>query len=69
MLSLVDVLKVIDSNESIEVFDINKNITYNPRIEAMPKEWIEYKVKYIHSATDIYDDSYIIIGVEEVNNA
>ena len=69
MLSLADVLKVIDNNEPIEVFDTNKNITYNPRIETMPKEWIEYKVKYIHSATDIFDDSFIVIGVEEVNNA
>lgn len=69
MLSLVDVLKIIDGNEPIKVFDINKNITYDPRIEVMPKEWIEYTVKYIHSVIDIYNESYIVIGVEEVNNA
>ena len=69
MLSLVDLLKVISPVESIEVFDVKNNITYDPRIESMPKEWIEYKVNYIYSATNLVNDSFIVIGVEEVNHA
>ena len=68
MLSLADLLKVISPVEKFEVFDTNTNITYNPRIEEMPKEWIEYEVKYIYSVMDI-DDSYTIIGVKEVSHA
>ena len=68
MLSLVDLLKVISPVETIEVFDIKNNITYNPRIETMPKEWIEYKVNYIYSTLDIYGDTCTVIGVEEVKN-
>lgn len=70
MLSLADVLKVIQDCEPVEVLVINANIAYNPRTEKMDKEWCDYEVLTIYSDYDRESiRSYTVISVREVNNA
>lgn len=67
MVTLADIMKVIQDYEPIEVLVLNTNITYNPRDEKMDKEWQEYEVLSMYSNYDKEAKvSYISITVWEV---
>lgn len=67
MVTLADIMKVIQDYEPVEVLVLNANITYNPRDEKMDKEWQEYEVLSIYSNYDQEAKvSYISITVREV---
>lgn len=67
MVTLADIIKVIQDYEPIEVLVLNANITYNPRDEKMDKEWQEYEVLSIYSNYDQESKvSYTSITVREV---
>lgn len=67
MVTLADIMKVIQDYEPIEVLVLNANITYNPRDEKMDKEWQEYEVLSMYSNYDKEAKvSYISITVREV---
>lgn len=67
MVTLADIMKVIQDCEPVEVLVLNANITYNPRDEKMDKEWQEYEVLSMYSNYDKEAKvSYISITVREV---
>lgn len=67
MVTLADIMKVIQDYEPVEVLVLNVNITYNPRDEKMDKEWQEYEVLSMYSNYDQESKvSYIAITVREV---
>lgn len=67
MVTLADIMKVIQDYEPIEVLVLNANIAYNPRDEKMDKEWQEYEVLSMYSNYDQESKvSYTSITVREV---